>query len=332
MGFYGDLYTNLTTFFHNLKMKGTADAAVTFPEDESILRENTIQAAPEKVYDSFSMEAGNRWIQFVPTVSELKNPDGSDNYSGIVIYHALPQSMNVDNDITNNIILYDLNDPTLNEEIKNLATSTSKGGYIKVQTSIYDVAGHLKSVEDKYFKLPDVDIIIDTANQAKDTADSAKGIADSAKGIAETAQGAAEAAQGTATGALTTANAASAAATAAEKATKTAEAAATAAKDSADKAAVDAKSAVDSVSALRGEDTTTTISGITQQLKNLEDYKSLSGSNILLNNSNISSMKTILENILQLIQDGKSDWSQVTDQEIENIQDEIEKIQTELQK
>jgi hypothetical protein len=31
-----------------------------------------------------------------------------------------------------NIILYDLNDPTLSEEIKNLAASTSKGGYIKV--------------------------------------------------------------------------------------------------------------------------------------------------------------------------------------------------------
>jgi hypothetical protein len=42
MGFYGDLYTNLTTFFYNLKMKGTSDSAVTFPEDESILREDVV--------------------------------------------------------------------------------------------------------------------------------------------------------------------------------------------------------------------------------------------------------------------------------------------------
>jgi hypothetical protein len=44
MGFYGNLYTNLTTFFHNFTMKGTTDLATNFPENNNILKNTRIKA------------------------------------------------------------------------------------------------------------------------------------------------------------------------------------------------------------------------------------------------------------------------------------------------
>ena len=300
MGFYGDLYTNLTTFFHNFKMKGASDSAITFPESESILRDGiVIQAAPERVYDSFNIESGNRWIQFVPEVSELKNPDGSDNYSGVAIYHALPQSANAENDITNEINFYD----AVSDNIADLSTSTSKGGYLKVQTSVYDAAGHLKSVENKYFNLPNVDNIKDIADQAKAAADQAVIDASNAITTANNATAAANNATSTANSALTTANAASTAATAAQSATEEAKKSATAAENSAKEAAEDANTAIETVTALRGDDTTTTISDITGRLSVVEGWDAEVSTSWTNNNT----IKSALTEISRLIQNGEND-------------------------
>lgn len=169
MGFYGNLYTNLTTFFHNFAMKGTTDLATNFPEDKNILKNTRIKAQPEVVYDTFSVNAGNRWIQFVPEVSELKNPDGTNNYNGVTIYHALPSGVSVNEaeEITEDINFLD----AVEEDIAASATSVSNGGYLKVQTSIYDEAGHLKSSTSKYLKFPNVNEIESIAKSAKSTAE-----------------------------------------------------------------------------------------------------------------------------------------------------------------
>lgn len=169
MGFYGNLYTNLTTFFHNFTMKGTTDLATNFPEDKNILKNTRIKAQPEVVYDTFSVNAGNRWIQFVPGVSELKNPDGTNNYNGVTIYHALPSGVSVNEaeEITEDINFLD----AVEEDIAASATSVSNGGYLKVQTSVYDEAGHLKSSTSKYLKFPNVNEIESIAKSAKSTAE-----------------------------------------------------------------------------------------------------------------------------------------------------------------
>lgn len=173
MGFYGNLYTNLTTFFHNFKFKGpiTNQSAITFPEQNIILEgtnedfsaDQIATAHPEVVYDNITIEAGNRWIQFVPMISSLDNPDGTKNYNGISIYHGPPSGVEPSKAQK---IEDGLNfQQTIEEE--QLYTSVADGGYLSIQQNKYDEAGHLQEATIKTFELPNVTEVKNTADQAK---------------------------------------------------------------------------------------------------------------------------------------------------------------------
>lgn len=135
MSLYGDLYTNLTTFFHKFRFKGSADNNKSFPENPL---EDNIDVIPEVAYSTLSLGSGNRWIKM----------QQDENGHEINIYHAAPQGKNIEDiSTTENIISF------LSEGDEN-AVSLNGGGYLKLYSNSFDEAGHLKSSEEKQFSFP----------------------------------------------------------------------------------------------------------------------------------------------------------------------------------
>lgn len=137
MSLYGDLYTNLTTFFHKFRFKGSLDNNKVFPENPL---EDNIDLSPEIAYSTLSLGSGNRWIKM----------QQEEEGSGINIYHAAPEGKDIEDiSITENII------SVVSKEDANDPVSLYNGGYLKLYNNTFDEAGHLKDSEEKYFSFPD---------------------------------------------------------------------------------------------------------------------------------------------------------------------------------
>ena len=172
MGFYGNLYTNLTTFFHNVWFKGTAKNDESFLNNTDILT-NTVTAQPVVAYDGLNINSGNRWIQFKSELDTIQNGAGGTNSAGITIYHAPPSGIDPE-DVSNKtaeLVRTPLSPEPEDDKFTNItenhANSMEKGGYLTTQTANYDKAGHLVSLTEKIFAFPDVDTVRDTANDAQ---------------------------------------------------------------------------------------------------------------------------------------------------------------------
>lgn len=172
MGFYGNLYTNLTTFFHNFWFKGTNNTNESFLSNSDILT-NSTTAQPVVAYDGLNINSGNRWIQFKSELDTIQNGSGGTNSAGITIYHAPPTGVNPNNvaNKTSELVRVPLDaEETEDDKFANItinhANSMETGGYLTAQTANYDKAGHLVSLEEKIFKFPDVKTVSDTATSA----------------------------------------------------------------------------------------------------------------------------------------------------------------------
>lgn len=191
MGFYGNLYTNLTTFFHNIWFRGTAKTDESFLNDADILT-NSITAQPAVAFDGVNINSGNRWIQFKSETDDVQNGAGGVNSAGITIYHAPPVGVDPE-DVTNKTVAITrlALDAKEAEEDKfaNIGTSHANnvdtGGYLTTQTANYDKAGHLMSLEEKIFKFPDVKTVRETANKARDDLNTLTLDFNTTKGIVE---------------------------------------------------------------------------------------------------------------------------------------------------
>lgn len=177
MGFYGNLYTNLTTFFHNIWFRGTAKTDESFLNDADILT-NSITAQPVVAFDGVNINSGNRWIQFKSEADDVQNGVGGVNSAGITIYHAPPVGVDPKDVANKTVTITRLAlDAEEAEEDKfaNIGTSHANnldaGGYLTTQTANYDKAGHLMSLEEKIFKFPDVKTVRETADTAKNNLD-----------------------------------------------------------------------------------------------------------------------------------------------------------------
>lgn len=172
MGFYGNLYTNLTTFFHNMWFKGTAKNNESFLNDADILT-GTVTAQPVVAFDGLNINSGNRWIQFKSELDTIQAGSGDTNSAGITIYHAPPFGVDPEDvaNKTSELIRTPLTPEPEDDKFTNItenhANSMEKGGYLTTQTANYDKAGHLVSLTEKIFAFPDVDTVRDTANDAQ---------------------------------------------------------------------------------------------------------------------------------------------------------------------
>lgn len=172
MGFYGNLYTNLTTFFHNVWFKGTAKNDESFLNNTDILT-NTVTAQPVIAYDGLNINSGNRWIQFKSELDTIQNGAGGTNSAGITIYHAPPVGVNPEDvaNKTSELIRTPLTPEPEDDKFTNITenhvNSMEKGGYLTTQTANYDKAGHLVSLTEKIFAFPDVKTVRETANDAQ---------------------------------------------------------------------------------------------------------------------------------------------------------------------
>ena len=181
MGFYGNLYTNLTTFFHNFWFKGTNNANESFLNNSDILT-NTTTAQPVVAYDGLNINSGNRWIQFKSELDNVQSGSGNANSAGITIYHAPPVGVEPGDvaNKTSELIRTPLTPVPEEDKFTNItishANSMEKGGYLTTQTANYDKAGHLVSLTEKIFAFPDVDTVRVTANDAYDEIFAADGL------------------------------------------------------------------------------------------------------------------------------------------------------------
>ena len=152
MSLYGDLYTNLTTFFHKFRFKGGADNNKHFPTNP-LGNADVIDATPEVAYSVLSLGTGNRWIKM------------QEENNTINIYHAAPEGKDDDSaaEVDNTIRFSN----TEQED----AVSVASGGYLTVYNNTFDEAGHLTQSSEKCLQFPDYSGLTDRVSTAENDID-----------------------------------------------------------------------------------------------------------------------------------------------------------------